>query len=31
TVEWHLTNAFSKLGVGTRAAAAAAALRRGLI
>ena len=31
TVEWHLTNAFNKLGVGTRAAAAAAALRRGLI
>jgi non-specific serine/threonine protein kinase len=31
TVEWHLTNAFNKLGVSTRAAAAAAALRRGLI
>ncbi len=31
TVEWHLTNAFNKLGVGTRAAAAAAALRLGLI
>jgi non-specific serine/threonine protein kinase len=31
TVEWHLTNAFNKLGVNTRAAAATTALRRGLI
>ncbi|HEU5433691.1 MAG TPA: helix-turn-helix transcriptional regulator, partial [Thermomicrobiales bacterium] len=31
TVEWHLTNAFNKLGVNTRAAAVAAALQRNLI
>jgi non-specific serine/threonine protein kinase len=31
TVEWHLANAFNKLGVNTRAAAATAALRLGLI
>ena len=31
TVEWHLTNAFTTLGVGTRAAAASAAIRLGQI
>jgi non-specific serine/threonine protein kinase len=31
TVEWHLTNAFRKLEVDTRAAAATTAVRRGLI
>ncbi|HEU0116618.1 MAG TPA: LuxR C-terminal-related transcriptional regulator [Thermomicrobiales bacterium] len=31
TVEWHLGNAFNKLGVSTRAAAVAAALRRELL
>jgi predicted ATPase/DNA-binding CsgD family transcriptional regulator len=31
TVEWHLGNAFNKLGVSTRAAAVAAALKRELL
>jgi DNA-binding CsgD family transcriptional regulator len=31
TVEWHLKNAFEKLGAATRAAAIAAAVRDGLI
>ena len=31
TVEWHLANAFNKLGVSTRAAAVAAALQQQLL